>query len=131
MRSETPPIQVYDVEEIYSRPYPHVAEVFTQTLILGAVSGVGRSTVGKMVQQELGANVGVMRNFTTRRPRPEDESDRLIFGNRDSLASKMSAGDVLFYVDWAGNGEQYAILQSEINRMAAFDHAIFETTHFG
>jgi guanylate kinase len=128
---ETLPIQVHNLAEIYSRQYPRVTDIWTRLLVLDAVSGVGRSTVGKLVQQQMGKNVGILRNFTTRGPRCEDEKDRLIFGSRADLASQMVEGEVLFYVNWEGNGQQYALLRNEVTRMATFDTGILETTHFG
>src|SRR5712691_6139656 len=121
---ETVPIQVHSIEEIYSRYYPPVSDISTRLLVLNAVSGVGRSTVGKLVQQQMGKNAGVIRNFTTRDPRGEDEKDRLIFGSRANLALQMLDGEVLFYVEWEANRQVYALLSSELTRMAAFDTAI-------
>src|SRR5258708_36987587 len=111
---ETVPIQVHNIEEIYSRYYPPVSDISTRLLVLNAVSGVGRSTVGKLVQQQMGKCAGVMRNFTTRDPRDEDEKDRLIFGNRADLALQIQDGEGLFYLKVQRNDQLYALLRTEI-----------------
>lgn len=82
------PIQVYDVGNIYSQLYSQEYPLTNQLLILNGVTGVGRSTVGGVLQAQI-PGISLLRNFTTRAMRHPSEQDRLIFGNAKQLLQEL------------------------------------------
>lgn len=123
------PIQVYDVGNIYSQSYSQEYPLTNQLLILNGVTGVGRSTVGEVLQAQI-PGISLLRNFTTRSMRHPSEQDRLIFGNTIQLQQELWK-DALFYVRWPANGHTYALLRTELDRVSTQPKVLFETTHFG
>jgi guanylate kinase len=93
-------LEVHGLQDAFTRDYPRLLDGLGRVLVLGAVSGVDRSSVGEAVQAGLGDRVALIRNYTTRPRRPVDEGARLIFGDDAELQERRRAGDVLFQTRW-------------------------------
>ncbi len=67
-------------------------------LILAAVSGTGKSTVGRSLRERC-PNLKLSVSHTTRAPRPGEENGvHYHFEERDAFESRIAAGD---FVEWA------------------------------
>jgi guanylate kinase len=124
------PLRVDTVEQSFEVNCEGLFDLDFPLLVIGAVSGVGRTSVGKAVQERMGKRVKVMRQFTTRPERRVGEKDRLLFGTAKDYEGMAARGEVLLATCWDGNGKIYSVLKSEIDRARGHELVLFETTGF-
>lgn len=118
------------LEQAYACRYPRRVALTRPTIVLSAVSGVGRSTAASGLVERL--NAGIIRNFTTRSRRSPQEESTYLFGTSADLEAARARDRVLGYLHWQPNDSYYALLLDEIQaKQRQHPVLVYDTTRFG
>ena len=88
-----------------------------RVLIISGPSGVGKSSIAKMLVSRYPEKYAVVKSVTTRKPREDERLEEYTYLSEDSFRILERAGNFLETTCYSGNGNLYATPRDEVTRI--------------
>lgn len=86
-------------------------------LIISGPSGVGKSSIAKMLANRYPEKYEVVKSVTTRKPREDEDQEEYTYLSEDSFRILERAGNFLEMTCYSGNGNLYATPRDEVTQI--------------